>query len=227
MLALIAYPCSGPSARVRRIRTCRTEIPRSAMSTRGETPTYTIRVYNDLPLCGAMRASRGFEAMGLPERPSASVHAPESSRGGGDSAIRGAGALDGHAGHGAVGEAKEAGAWHSPRTERRALDPSLSPLPIQLPKISGLSVEDRSETLVPGAGLEPARDCSRAILSRLRLPFRHPGSERRNLRPRRASRHLGRLRSPRSGHRASPRWGRQRCPRTSPVSGGVSPPGVG
>ena len=28
---------------------------------------------------------------------------------------------------------------------------------------------------MPGAGIEPAWDCSRGILSPLRLPFRHPG----------------------------------------------------
>ena len=37
--------------------------------------------------------------------------------------------------------------------------------------------------MVPGAGLEPARDCSRGILSPLRLPISPPGHKRWRLRP--------------------------------------------
>ncbi len=36
--------------------------------------------------------------------------------------------------------------------------------------------------VVPGAGLEPARPCGHKILSLERLPFRHPGMHRKNLR---------------------------------------------
>ena len=62
--------------------------------------------------------------------------------------------------------------------------------------------------MVPGAGFEPARSCEQPVLSRSRLPFRHPGEsfnyseypERLSLGPDDAIK-FGRVRAPGYGDR--------------------------
>jgi hypothetical protein len=47
---------------------------------------------------------------------------------------------------------------------------------MEIQKAAGLIVSDRLPfSMVPEAGLEPARCCHRQILSLVRLPFRHSG----------------------------------------------------
>ncbi|KKS33493.1 MAG: hypothetical protein UU96_C0022G0001, partial [Parcubacteria group bacterium GW2011_GWC2_42_13] len=50
-------------------------------------------------------------------------------------------------------------------------------LPYEAARCAAELVGEKSESLilVPGVGLEPTWDCSRNILSVVRMPFRHPG----------------------------------------------------